>query len=390
MAPAGRFSGTFALLWLVALLGYLGFQLTTAGLPLYAVSLGADDAAVGLLSGVIALTSLVSRPWVGVWLDRGGARGALVISGCLFAASAAGFAASSSVGALIGFRVLSGLGIALLSTASQLLAVVLAPAPRRGEALSVLALALSLGQGIGPAAGVAMAARAGYRSLFGACAAASAAAALLAMTLPAASAASPARASAGMFHRGVVLPGVLLMALMASFGVNFALLAVHAVRRGLGNPGVAFTAFAAGQVASQILLRRISDRVGRAAAIIPGLALVAAGMAVSGLAGGWLLAAGAFLVGAGQGVAQPALLALASDLSGAGGRGRALATMGIFLELGIGAGAIGGGLVGRAVGLQTTYLLAAAGAAAAGVLGGAWLRRPEVSLARRLPARDQG
>jgi MFS family permease len=389
MLSAARLPRSFALLWLVALLGYLGFQLTTAGLPLYAVALGADDAAVGLLTGVIALTSLVSRPWVGRWLDRGGARWALVASGGFFAVSAVGFAASSSVQALVGFRVLSGLGIALLSTASQLLAVLLAPPARRGEALSVLALALSLGQGIGPAVGVAVAARAGYRSLFGLCAAGSAAAALLALSLPGASSTSTGRSGARLFHPGVILPGVVLMALMTSFGVNFGLLAVHAGRRGLANPGVAFAAFAAGQVLSQVLLRRISDRLGRRTAIVPGLALVAAGMVLTGVARGWPLVAGTLLVGVGQGVAQPALLALASDLAGADERGSALATMGIFLELGIGAGAIGGGLVGRALGLQVTYLLAAGAAAAVGVFGGGWLRRPQ-AVADRLPTRHRG
>ncbi len=389
MVPAGRFPQTFVQLWLVALLGYLGFQLTTAGLPLYAVSLGADDAAVGLLTGVIALTSLLSRPWVGWWLDHGGSRLALVAGGCLFAVSAAGFAASPSVGALIGFRVLAGLGIALLSTASQLLAVTLAPPARRGEALSVLAVALSLGQGIGPAAGVAAAARAGYGSLFGLCAAISVAAALLALSVPVTPPPPNARTPRRFFHPRVVLPGVLLMALMASFGVNFGLLAVHAVRRGLANPGVAFTAFAAGQIASQLLLRQIADRAGRRAAIIPGLALAALGMAVAALARGWALPAGTLLVGVGQGVAQPALLAMASDLVGEDERGSALATMGIFLEVGIGAGAIGGGVIGRIYGLQATYLLASALAAGAAALGGGWLRRPE-AVAARLPARRQG
>src|SRR2546427_2297291 len=90
MAASPIFPRSFFLLWSVTFLAYFSFQLTTASLPLYAVSLGADDAAIGLLTGVIALGSLVSRPWVGQWLDRGGARWSMPAAGGFFAVSAGG------------------------------------------------------------------------------------------------------------------------------------------------------------------------------------------------------------------------------------------------------------------------------------------------------------
>src|SRR5256885_14359655 len=90
MAASPIFPRSFFLLWSVTFLAYFSFQLTTASLPLYAVSLGADDAAIGLLTGVIALGSLVSRPWVGQWLDRGGGPGGMPGAGGFFAASGGG------------------------------------------------------------------------------------------------------------------------------------------------------------------------------------------------------------------------------------------------------------------------------------------------------------
>src|SRR5439155_1254835 len=53
--------------------------------------------------------------------------------------SAAGFLSARTVPALIGFRVLSELAIALSSTSAQVLAIAMAPERRRGEALSLLA-----------------------------------------------------------------------------------------------------------------------------------------------------------------------------------------------------------------------------------------------------------
>ncbi len=80
-------------------------------------------------------------------------------------------------------------------------------------------------------------------------------------------------------------------------------------------------------------------------------------------------------------MAQPAIYALGSDLVAAHERGSAMGTLGVFLEFGIAAGAIGGGIVGREFGLHTTYLLAGCIAATAGVVQ-RWVRR--------LPQKQQG
>lgn len=367
MSSTSRFPRSFLLLWSVTFLGYFAFQLLTASLPLYAVTLGADDAAIGLLTGVIALTSLVSRPLVGLWLDRGGARWGMLAAGVFFAVSAMGFGLSQTIPGLIGFRILSGVAIALMSTSSQVLAISMAPDQRRGEALSLLGLALSVGQGGAPATGIAVARGIGYAGLFATSAVLSACSSGLALPLRKVAPQPSQVRSSRLIHPAVLVPGLVLVALMLSFGVNFGLLAVHASRRGLSNPGLVFATFAVGQILVQTLLRHVSDRFGRAAAIGPGLMLVAAGMWTMAAASGWWLLLGGFLSGAGQGVAQPAIYALGSDLVAAHERGSAMGTLGVFLEIGIAAGAIGGGVIGRTFGLGTTYVLAGSVAAIAGV-----------------------
>jgi MFS family permease len=374
MVPPSSFSRGFLVLWCVTFLGYFAFQLLTASLPLYALTLGADDAAIGLLTGVIALTSLVSRPWVGVWLDRGGARWGMLTAGVFYALSAIGFWLSQTVSALIGFRILSGIAIALSSTSSQVLAITLAPERRRGESLSLLAIATSIGQGVAPAAGIAITSVAGYPHLFAASASLGACCAGLALALNA-----PPPPSAGirtnrLIHRGVLVPGLFLAALTLAFGVNFGLLAVHASRRGLANPGLAFAAFAVGQVLVQTLLRRVSDRLGRSAAIGPGLLLTAVGMGTVAIVPGWWLLLGGFVLGAGHGMALPAIYALGSDLVAVHEHGSAMGTLGIFLELGIAAGAIGGGVIGQSFGLEMTYALAGGVVAIAAVIQRVTLR----------------
>ena len=365
--PPSSFSPSFVFLWFVAFLAYFSFQLTTGSLPLFALTLGADDVAIGLLTGVIALVSLVSRPWVGWWLDRGGARWGMLAAGCLYTLSAAGFWAARTVPALIGFRVLSGLAIALSSTSAQVLAIAMAPERRRGEALSLLGLANSIGQGAGPAAGIAVAAAAGYPVLFAMTGVLAACSTGLALMLRRRTPHTLRRGSNRLIHPAVFVPGTVLVAAMVTFGLNFALLAIHASRRRLANPGWVFAAFAVGQVLVQTVLRRVSDRFGRHAAIGPGLALIALGTWVTAAVPGWWLLLGGFLTGAGQGIVQPAIYAWGSDLVAAHEHGSAMGTLGVFLEIGIATGAIGGGIAGRAFGLGTTYLFAGSIAGTAAV-----------------------
>jgi MFS family permease len=354
-----RFPRAFLTLWSVAFLGYLSFQLLTASLPLYAVTLGADDTAIGLLSGVIALTSLLSRPWVGWWLDRGGTRWGMAAAGGFYAVTALGFLLSRSVTALVGLRIFTGLAIALSATTSLVLAIALAPVHRRGEALSLLSLANSLGQGVGPAIGIVLAKRVGHIGLFAACALLGAVASGLALTLRIAASVQATRPRISrVIHSGVLIPGLILAVFSLAFGVTFGLLAVHASRHGLANPGLAFVTLAGGQILAQTLLRRVSDRFGRRSTIGPGLLLVAAGMwTMAGATGLWLLAGG-FLFGIGLGIAVPTLYALGSDLVAPDEHGRAMGTLGVFLEIGIATGSIGGGVVGQAFGLTTTFVLA--------------------------------
>ncbi len=369
MALTARFPRAFLTLWLVTFLGYLSFQLLTASLPLYAVTLGADDAALGLLAGVIALISFLSRPWVGWWLDRGDARWGMAVAGGIYALSALGFLSSRSVGALVSFRAFTGLAIALAATTSLVLTIALAPEHRRGEALSLLSLANSIGQGVGPATGIAIAQRAGYPGLFATCALLGAVAGGLALNLRiGGSIHTPRPLDRRVLHFGVLVPGLILTPLSLSFGVAFALLAVHASQRGLANPGFAFITVAGGQILAQTLLRHLSDHIGRRATIGPGLVLVAVGMAIMARTAGLWLLLGGLLFGIGLGTALPTMYALVSDLVTPDERGRAMGTLGLFHEVGIGTGAIGGGVIGQLFGLDTAFVLAGSIALAAAVV----------------------
>ncbi len=373
LSPGG-FPAAFVLLWFVVLVAFAGTQLLTASLPFYAIELGADELAVGMMTGVIATVALVTRPFVGSWIDMGHGLAALIVGALVFATCSAGFWMSSSVAHLLALRALSGVAIAMFVTSSQTLAANLAPIRRRGEGMSMMGAASTLSQGFAPPAGVALVQASGYQGLFAASTAAGLLSAVLASllrrvrtTAGCSEQEGPVAATTGappspskphrrrLLHPGVTLPGLLVVSVAVTFGANFALLAVHAGRRGLPNPGTVFIAHAAGLFLAQLIGGRLSDRYGRTAAILPGLGMCAAGMwAIAALPGAWLYPSVA-LVGMGLGAASPSLYALAADLVPPPERGSAMATLGVFHEIGIGSGAVGGGLIARAFGLDVMY-----------------------------------
>ncbi|MDR7419864.1 MAG: MFS transporter [Armatimonadota bacterium] len=353
--PPGVFTSAFLALSLMSLVTYFGVQLLTASFPLYAAQLGADDAAIGLLVGVIATVSLVLRPFAGWWLDRGLVIPALVAGILTYIISAVGYWIAASVAVLLAARAFTGAGVALFVTGGQTLTVSLAPAERRGEALSLYAITHPLAQILAPPIGVAVAQAFGYRWLFAACIAIHLIG--LALMWPLRGVRAPARPHTRLrlIHPAVLLPGVWMLALMVTYGAALGLLAVHAARRGLGNPGVVFTAMAVGLLAVLLTVGRVSDRAGRRAMIVPGMALAACGMGLAAVLHGWALTLAGAVMGIGLGLAQPSLFAAGVDLVADEERGRAIATMGLFLEVGIGLGAIGGGVLARSVGTDVMF-----------------------------------
>lgn len=359
-------SRDFTLLWLGSLAFSASFQLLLTAMPLYAQSLGARNSEIGLIIGLFAAAAMATRLPTGWLIDRGRRVPILVAGAAIFALSSAGYALVGSVSALLALRTFHGTGMATFTTTGQTVVVDVAPAGRRGEALGLYGIANNLAAGLGPAVGMGLALALGFQSLFGA----SVALALLAIglcALIAEPAPSAARPPARLFNRTVLAPGLPMLALMFSYGALASFVPLHALQRGMANPGLFFTVYAGAMVAAQVAAGWASDRFGRSAAILPGLALAAVGLlAVAALEGWWLLVAAA-VYGLGAGAAQPALYASAGDLVPPEQRGSAMATMGLFLELGISSGAIVSGLLAEPLGLGSTFV-AVAVVPAAGLL----------------------
>jgi MFS family permease len=145
-----------------------------------------------------------------------------------------------------------------------------------------------------------------------------------------------------------------------TFGSIVSFLPLFVQEHQLGNPGVYFTIYSVVVLFSRPISGKLSDRLGRAAIIIPGMGLLVASMLTlahaTSLTG---LACSAILQGLGFGGVQPALMALVVDRSTLRDRGPALATLMGAFDVGVGLSAIGLGMVLQYTNFTVMYTCAA-------------------------------
>ena len=145
------------------------------------------------------------------------------------------------------------------------------------------------------------------------------------------------------------------------FGPLGAFIAIFAQSRGIGNPGVYFTAQALALILARTLAGPIADRRGREFVMVPGILISALSIAILPFVDGLpLFLVAAALFGVGFGIAQPATMALLVDRVPSEKRGLAMSTYFLGFDLGIALGSIGLGFVSQLIGLDAIWFIAAA------------------------------
>ncbi|MBI4637377.1 MAG: MFS transporter [Candidatus Rokubacteria bacterium] len=362
------------LLWPGAFAFFLSFYLLLSALPLYARAAGVSDRALGFIIGAFALASMLVKPWAGWAADRFGRRPLMLAGASIFLAASLAYSLSGTAVALLLTRLLHGSGMGLYPTAASAVVTDLAPPERRGELLGFFGAAANVAMAIGPLAGLAIAERLGFATLFGV----AAGVALVAVLLSAAVGETlqdrrhiPFGVSATL-SRSAMFPSLIVLFLMLTYGAQVSFLPLYAHAHGV-NPGLFFLVFALVVAVVRGRAGRLSDRLGRVPVTVGGLSLAALALLTLAVRQDLVgLAAAGALYGVGFGSAQPALMAWAVDSVERHDRGRAMGTYYTALELGIAIGAVGSGLAVGVVGFAGTFataaLMAAVGAGLA--LGG--------------------
>ncbi|MFD2514555.1 MFS transporter [Pontibacter locisalis] len=337
----------FGLLCLSSFLFFASFNMIIPELPDYLTSLGGAEYK-GLIISLFTLTAGLSRPFSGKLADKIGRIPVMVVGGLVCIIAGFIYPLTGSVAAFLLLRFLHGFSTGFTPTGTAAYVADVIPLQRRGEAMGLLGLSGSLGMAAGPALGGAIANQFSMDTMFYASSFAAflSVAVLVRMheTLD-----NPHRFRMGLlsisrkeiFEPRVVSPSVVMLFSTFSFGTVLTIIPDFSEFLGIQNKGLFFTSFTLSSLAIRFLAGRASDKYGRINVLrvsngLLTIAMVLIGFCVSATQ---LLLAGA-LFGVAVGMNSPTVFAWTIDLSHESHRGRAMATMYIALEAGIGLGAL--------------------------------------------------
>ncbi|MBL1200990.1 MAG: MFS transporter [Nostoc sp. GBBB01] len=141
---------TILLTSLVEAAQFGAFGAVEAFLPLYALSVGIDKAAVGLVFSSQVGVKVLARPFMGRISDSHGRKQQIILGLLLVSVSMFLFCQVKTVLLLTLISGVFGLGIAIASAATSALVADLAPANSRGTALGIMSAIMDVGQASGP------------------------------------------------------------------------------------------------------------------------------------------------------------------------------------------------------------------------------------------------
>jgi MFS family permease len=334
-------------------------------LPLYVEQLGGSPSEVGLIIGILALTSLVARPALGLWMDRAGRRGFLMAGAAIYGLASLGYGVIQWVPGLLLWRVFHGIGLATFSTAAASLAADLAPPGRRGATMGVFGLAQAAALTVAPGTGRAILRSFGHPGVFVASAGTALAALAFATALrespPPGKTRSEGHAGARTLWHTAAVPAVIQLAASVAYGTIISFIAVVARDRGLEAVGAFFAILALSSLGVRLAAGRAYDTWGAAVALAPMFLALAIGMVLLAVATEPLLfLSAAGLAGVGIGGTHTTLISSVVDRSRAERRASSVAGFAACWELGVGGGTILMGRLAENAGFETMFLVVAA------------------------------
>jgi MFS family permease len=341
MKPASLLTPRFVIVVTSGLCYFTALSMLLPVLPRYVEhELDGGGIAVGLASGSLFIGAIVLRPYAGRIGDRVGRRILIIGGAAVVAVSTALYGIVASLPWLVAARTLTGVGEAAFFVGAATMITDLAPAERRGEAVSYWSVAVYGGLAIGPFVGELIAGDDRYTLAWIVAAVFAATAAVVGLWTRDVPLESAPHERGHLLHRAAVAPGtVLALSLigLAGFQAFVPLYAddLHA------NPGSVFLVYGVFVLGVRVIGARVPDRLGPVMAGSLATGFSGAGLAVMALVPGRFgLYAGTVVFSGGMSLLYPSLLLLSLQGVADAERGSVVGTFSSFFDLSQAVGAL--------------------------------------------------
>ncbi len=286
-------------LGVAVMIANLGSTITAPVLPAIGEEYGASAAALGWVTAGFGVGRLLAGLPSGVISDRVGGRRLLLAGIAVSAAGAALAGLAGSLEVLVGARGLWGVGSSILSTATMILLLDLAPPEARGRTMATYTSAQIVGHSLGPMVGGLLGDAAGWRAVMGISAVSAVAALPLGLlSIGAASRTSRVEVSVAPSPPGRLRMTPRLVVLYVATFANF--FNRHAMRNtllplygasvlgmGAGPIGTILSVASIATLALGYPVGSAADRYGKNRLLLPLLAVLAIGNLVLLVSGSW-------------------------------------------------------------------------------------------------------
>lgn len=316
-------------------------------LPNYLTSLGGAEYK-GLIISLFTVTALLSRPFSGKLADKIGRVPVMMFGSGICLLCGLMYPVVSSVFGFLLLRFVHGFSTGFTPTGQTAYLSDIVPANKRGEAMGLLGTAGTVGMAAGPTIGGALANQFSLEvmfycsSLFG----------VLSIVIlfgikETLDQKNPFSVSMlkikrhDIFETRVLIPCIIMLMSAYAYGTFLTVIPDFGEHLGIKNKGGMFAYFTMASLMVRLLAGKASDRYGRKKVVRLSISMIVLAMIVVATATTpFALLAGITLYGLGHGMTSPTLLAWAADLSDEKQKGKGLASLYMFMELGIGIGAL--------------------------------------------------
>lgn len=336
----------FGLLCMSSFLFSASFNMLVPELPAYLSSLGGAEYK-GYIIALFTLTAGVSRPFSGKLTDKIGRVPVMAVGSLVCVICGLLYPLLTSVAGFLWLRLFHGFSTGFKPTATAAYVADIVPGNRWGEAMGIHGLCFSTGLAIGPAIGSELSARFSINALFY-CSSVFALLSIVILMNMKETLVKKERFKLALLkinRKEIIEKRVLGGAFVTflsylSYGAILTVISEWGTHLGVANKGLFFMVFTISSLVIRFASGKMSDRIGRISIIKFSLLLLVAALVFIGQAGSPLqLMCAAALYGVATGMLSPALTAFIIDMSHPDHRGKAVATMYIALEAGIGLGA---------------------------------------------------
>jgi len=332
---------------LSSLLFSASFNMMIPELPAYLSSLGGAEYK-GFIIALFTLTAGISRPFSGKLTDKVGRVPIMAVGSIVCFICGILYPVLTTVSGFLFLRLIHGFSTGFKPTATAAYIADIIPRERWGEALGLHGICFSIGMAIGPAIGSTLTLYTSINVMFFTSSFLSLMSILILFNMKETlkekqkfSFKLLKISKNDIFAKEALPAAVVTFLSYSAFGAILTLIPDWTVHLGFENKGIFFIVFTLASMLIRFFAGKISDEKGRVLVIKMGLGLlVLALLVLATLDFKTGLIIGALMYGFSTGILSPALNAWTIDFSLANGRGKAIATMYIAMEAGIGLGAL--------------------------------------------------